>query len=51
MKKKTNTCPHCGGKEFISQLNGYELYRYSKTDGKIHYVRQEYTEEPLKLFC
>jgi hypothetical protein len=44
-------CPHCGGTEFISQLNRYDIYRYDETDGKIHFTHHEYIDDSLVLFC
>lgn len=38
----------CGGKEFITQLNGYSVYQV--IDDKLQFMRQELTDNEL-LHC
>lgn len=42
-------CSICGGEEFISQLNQYDVY--AKEDNKLRYVKSELINVPLILYC
>lgn len=49
--KTKYTCPLCGGTEFFSQLSRQDIYKYDETRKKICYVKHEYVDEQVNLFC
>lgn len=42
-------CNNCGGKEFISQMNQYDVYLFE--DGELVFQDSELIDEKVELYC
>jgi len=47
-KKLVNSCL-CGSKEFITELNSYDIYELIK--GKLEFQHSELIDDNIKIFC
>lgn len=43
-----NHCPNCGSKEFVSNLNQYDILEF--TNGDFHILKSEIIDE-YEIFC
>jgi len=44
-------CKKCGGEEFISHPNQYDVFMVGEDDDELDYVGSELINEKLKLYC
>jgi len=49
LKNEKYKCENCGCKEFISQLNKYDIYEVR--NNKIALIDSEHTDEKIILYC
>jgi len=49
LKNEKYECQDCGYKEFISQLNKYDIYEVR--NNKIALIDSEHTDEKIILYC
>ena len=49
MKTKNIKCKHCGGKEFISKPNQYDVYVADEDDLELQ--KSEIVDEKIQLYC